>query len=256
MTARSLDIESTANPRVKAWAALSKRSERDRTNTFLVEGRRETERATEHLVVRELIWCPAYGLQPAVDTSHLTTVSARAFDKVSRRQNPDGVAAVVETPEMSLSSWKPVHPLLVLVGDAIEKPGNLGAMLRSCDAFGAAFIGSHPATDLVNPNVVRAAQGSLFTTPVATASRGESIEWCVENTDVVVAHPGGTESLWDLDLIRPVSIVIGSEHQGVHRSWLESGTAASIPMEGAADSLNASVSGGIFLAEAARQRSS
>jgi len=255
MTSRRFDIESTSNERVKAWVSLGKRSERERTGTFLIEGRRETQRAIHHLTIGEVIWCPEYGGLPDSIGRHPISVSRRVFDKISRRQNPDGIAAVAQTPDMSLSSFAPRSPALVLVGDGVEKPGNIGAMLRSCDAFGAAFIGSDLGTDLVNPNVVRAAQGSLYTTPIASASRDDAIGWCTANTNIVVAHPGGDSSLWHRDLTGPTTIVIGAEHRGVDERWLQAGAATVIPTTGVADSLNASVSAGVFLSEAARQRS-
>jgi TrmH family RNA methyltransferase len=255
MTGQPPDIESTVNPRAKAWASLSKRSVRDETGTFLIEGTRETERALESLTIKEVIWCPEYGAEPDAGEGQLTTVSTRVFDKISRRQNPDGVAAVGVTPHMTLTSFAPTGTALVLVGDAIEKPGNIGAMLRSCDAFGAAFIGSALGTDLVNPNVIRAAQGSIFTTPLASAARAAAIEWAIEHTRILVAHPEGAVSLWGQDLTGPTTIVIGSEHAGVDGQWLEVGAPTFIPTAGVADSLNASVSAGVFLAEAARQRS-
>jgi TrmH family RNA methyltransferase len=256
MTGWSLDIESTANPRVKAWVSLSNRAGRDSNRAFLIEGARETERARGRVRVREIIWCPEYGVQPEAGHVQFTIVSKRVFDKISRRQNPDGVAAVAETPDMSLASFAQSTPSLVLIADAIEKPGNLGAMLRSCDAFGAGLIGSSLGTDLVNPNVIRSAQGSFFTTPIASASRRECVEWAIDHTRIIVAHPtAGVSLLWEQDMRGPTSIVIGSEHAGVDPQWLEVGVATSIPMGGIADSLNASVSAGVFLAEVARQRS-
>ncbi len=248
-----LDIDSPANPRVKAWSALGKRSERERTRQFLIEGARETRRAMERLDVVEVIVCPDYASDAAFPKA--TMVSRRVFDKLSRRQHPDGVAAIARTPHRSLDTFSPRRPALVLVADGIEKPGNIGAMIRTCDAFGASFVGSSLATDLENPNVIRATQGSLFSPPIATADRHESIIWSQANTRIVVAHPNeGGASLWDVDLTKPTSIVIGAEHQGVHPSWLETGRHVSLPMQGAADSLNASVTAAVFLAEAVRQR--
>ncbi len=249
-----LDLESTTNPRVKAWAALAKRSERERTGTFLIEGVRESQRATELLDVVEVIVCPEYAQDVFLPSA--TTVSTRVFDKISRRQHPDGVALVARKPDHRLETFMPPDPALVLVADGIEKPGNIGAIVRTCDSFGAAFVGSSLKTDLENPNVVRSAQGSLFSPPIATAQRDEAISWCSANTRVIVAHPDerGT-SLWDADLTRPTSIVIGAEHDGVHPSWLDAGEHVSLPVRGAADSLNASVTAAVFLAEALRQRS-
>ncbi len=255
MTDPRLDVESTANPRAKAWAALSRRSERNRTGTFVIEGARESERTGQHLELLEIIWCPEYGNDAPSSAAPITKVSMRVFDKISHRQNPDGVAAVARTPDMSLTSFPHSGNPLVLVGDGIEKPGNIGAMLRSCDAFGASFIGSSLATDVVNPNVVRAAQGSLFATAVADVTIDEATDWCTSHTRVIVAHPAGATSLWEQDLSGAISIVIGSEHAGVDARWLDAGDSVLVPMSGIADSLNASVSAGIFLAETARQRS-
>jgi len=248
------DIESPANPRVRSWLSLSKRSEIDRTGTFVIEGVREATRALDLVEAIEVIVCPSYAPRD-VDLPGAVTVSRRVFDRLSNRQHPDGVALIARQPDHHLSSFSPPDPALVLVGDGIEKPGNIGAILRNCDAFGAAFLGASLGTDLTNPKVVRSAQGSLFSSPVAAADRQDAIDWCVANTDVVVAHPfeDGAE-LWSLDLTRPTSIVIGAEHAGVHEDWLAVGTPAIVPMRGAADSLNASVTAGIFLAEAVRQK--
>ena len=253
--AKHLDLESTTNPRVKAWASLAKRSERDRTGTFMVEGARETRRAMDHLDIVEIIVCPDYASDD-VFLPTATAVSKRVFDKISRRQHPDGVALIARRPDHRLESFSPTDPVLVLVGDAIEKPGNIGAMLRTCDSFGAGFIGSSLRTDMANPNVVRAAQGSLFSSPIAVADRAESIAWCTANSQVIVADPAkGGGSLWDVDLTQPTSIVIGAEHEGVDLLWLEAGAHVSLPISGAADSLNSSVTAAVFLAEALRQRS-
>jgi len=174
---------------------------------------------------------------------------------LSHRQRPDGVLVIAQHPDFALSSFVPPEPALVLVADGIEKPGNIGAIIRSCDAMGAAFIGASLGTDITNPNVVRSAQGSLFSTALAVTNRHTAIEWCTENTTIVVAHTSPSSAmLWDVDLTQPLSIVIGSEHEGIDATWLDVGTPAMVPMHGAADSLNASVAAGIFTAEATRQR--
>ena len=224
---------------------------RDRTGTFLIEGERESVRAAAHLevevvIVREDRVDAGFG-SPVV-------VSEAAFSKLSARENPDGVALVARTPDHSLAGFTLPASGVVLIGDGIEKPGNIGAMIRTADALGAAFIGSELATDLVNPNTVRSAQGSLFSTPIAAADRIDAIRWTTEHTRVVVAEPTADTELWDTDLAGPVSIVIGSEHAGVDASWVGVGEPASLPMHGAADSLNASVAAALFVAEAIRQR--
>jgi TrmH family RNA methyltransferase len=250
-----LDLESTTNPRVKTWANLARRSERDRTGLFLIEGARESLRARDLLDVVEVIVCPEY-VSEDVFLPTATTVSTRVFDKISRRQHPDGVALIARRPGHRLESFSPPEPALVLIADAIEKPGNIGAILRTCDSFGAGFIGSSLKTDVENPNVIRAAQGSLFSTPIAMAARAEAIAWSTANTQVIVAHPDeGGRSLWDVNLTQPTSIIIGAEHEGVHPSWLTAGEHVSVLVTGTADSLNASVTAAVFLAEALRQRS-
>jgi TrmH family RNA methyltransferase len=183
-----------------------------------------------------------------------TLVSERVFRQLTVRQHPDGYAAVVRTPDASLARFTAPGGL-VLIGDGIEKPGNIGAMLRSADAFGAAFIGSSLQTDIVNPNVVRASQGSLFAGRVAVAPRADAITWSEQNTAVIIAVPEDGEPLWRVDLRGPTSVVVGSEHDGVDHQWMEHGRVVSIPTHGTADSLNASVAAAVFLAEATRQRS-
>jgi TrmH family RNA methyltransferase len=183
------------------------------------------------------------------------TVSQHVFDRISRRTNPDGVAVIAKTPYLGIDTFSPPSPVLTVVADGIEKPGNIGAMLRTCDALGAAFIASELGTDVVNPNVVRAAQGSLFATPTALVDRATAVAWCTANSQVLVLRPDATAKVWDIDLTRPTSIVVGAEHDGVGAEWDGVGTGVSIPMVGIADSLNTSISAAIVIAEANRQRS-
>ena len=248
------DIESPRNPRVRAWADLRSRRQRDATGTFLVEGERETRRAAEHLeIVTSIIRID----RAPDDLPSPITVSDRVFARISGRQHPDGIAAVVRTPDVSLERVASNMPGMVLVGDAIEKPGNIGAMIRSVDAFGAGFVGASLGTDIVNPSVVRSAQGSLFSCPIAIAATDVAIAWCGERFDqVVVAAPDAGTPLWDMDLSGDVAIVVGNEHRGIDARWFEHGRSITIPTRGTADSLNASVAAAIILAEAARQRSS
>jgi TrmH family RNA methyltransferase len=247
-----IDIESPSNPRVKGWRQLRSRRERDATGTFLIEGERETLRAAAHLEVVEVI-LRADRSNVELDTP--TVVSERVFVALSARQHPDGVAAIVRTPSLLLETLALGSNPVVLVADGVEKPGNVGAIIRSCDGLGAAFIGSSLGTDVVNPNVVRSAQGSLFSTAIAAAPRTDVIEWCGQRTQIIVARPDDEATLWECDLTVPTSIVVGAEDVGVHGDWLDVGTSASLPMSGSADSLNTAATAAIFLAEALRQRS-
>jgi RNA methyltransferase, TrmH family len=248
---RAVDIDSPSNPRVKVWRSLRTREARDRTGTCLIEGRREVERAAAQVEIIEFI---ARSDRIADVPEGATVVSERVFSRLSARQNPDGIAAVVRTPSLSLANL-PEAPRMVLVGDGIEKPGNVGAMIRTADAFDATFVGSSLGTDLANPNVIRAAQGSLFSRPIASADRSDVIRWCTHRTQVVVASPIAGLSAWEADFRRPTSVVIGNEHLGVSEDWFAVGTRISIPISGTADSLNASVAAAVLLAEATRQRS-
>jgi TrmH family RNA methyltransferase len=246
-----IEIDSPANQRVKAWKSLRSRRDRDATGTFLIEGERETVRAIAHLDVVETI---LRSDRTDVGLGGATIVSERVFTAVSARQHPDGVAAIIRTPSVSLSALPAGGIPLVLVADGVEKPGNVGAMIRTCDGMGAAFIGSSLKTDIVNLNVVRSAQGSLFSTAIAVAQRSDVIAWCVENTAVVLAKPDGDITLWASDLTGPTSIVVGAEDVGVHPAWTKAGPSVSFPIGGSADSFNTAATAAIFLAEALRQR--
>lgn len=241
------------NTRVKSWIALGKRSERDATGSFLVEGQRESERIGQLTEILETIWCEKYAGRSA--PGRAITVSEHVFDRISRRTNPDGIAVVATSPYLGIDAFNPPPPVLALVADGIEKPGNIGAMVRTGDALGAVFIGSDLATDLVNPNVIRAAQGSLFATPTTVVDRETAVQWCLDNTQVVVLRPDDDVGVWDIDFTLPTSIVVGAEHSGVGSGWDGVGTGVRIPTVGTADSLNASVSAAIVLAEVRRQRS-
>ena len=190
-----------------------------------------------------------------VELPNRVTVSSKAFDRLSARQNPDGVAAVFRTPVHHLDALALGETSLVLVADGVEKPGNIGAMIRTADAFGAAFVGASLGTDLYNPNVVRSAQGSLFAIPTASAPRADVIAWTAAHGTVVVTTPDADRSIWEVDFTEAISIVVGSEHAGVDASWLHVAEGCRIPTRGNADSLNASVAAAVFLAESARQRS-
>jgi TrmH family RNA methyltransferase len=255
----SIDIESPSNRRIIEAARLKKRRSRNSMGRFLIEGTRETERAIEaDASIDEIFLCAEYGPRATVSLAEsiaesgvrLTTVSPIAFDKLTMRQNPDGIIAVASTWSTAVED---LDRVLVLVAEAIEKPGNLGAMFRTADATGAALLIADATVDPFNPNVVRASQGALFSVPFAVADTEAAVSWAVEHGVIVVATPDAESNHWDTDLSGPVSIVIGSEHDGVSDAWLRAGTSVRIPMAGDADSLNASVSAAVLLYEAVRQ---
>ena len=258
----SIDIESPSNPRIIETARLKKRRHRDIAGRFLVEGTREIERAGQGgASINEVFLCPEYAPPATVSLAErlagpdirLTTVSAMAFDKLTMRQNPDGVIAVASNWTTAVAD---LDRDLVLIAEAIEKPGNLGAMFRTADATGAGLVIADATVDPFNPNVVRASQGALFSVPFAVTNAETAISWAHDHGIVVVATPDAKADYWDTDLSGPASVVIGSEHGGVSNAWRETGIPVRIPMAGDADSLNASVSAAVLLYEAVRQRGS
>lgn len=247
-------ITSPANPHIKELAKLLQRRRRDAERRFLVEGMREVVRAAEAGVAfEEILYAPSLGGSVIVP-GPVTEVSEAAFRKLSVRRHPDGVVAVAPFFDRSLQVLEG-HDL-VLVAEGMEKPGNLGAMLRTADACGAGVLVADPVADVFNPNVVRASQGSLFAVPVAVAEGAEARSWLEgQRLQLVVATPTATQPYWHVDLTRPTAVVIGAEHAGVSETWAGAAE-VSIPMRGVADSLNASVAAAIVLYEAARQRAS
>lgn len=182
-------------------------------------------------------------------------VGDAAFAKVSVRRSPAQILGIAHSPSFSLEDRVLPRNPLVLIADRIEKPGNLGAMIRTADGAGAdAVIACDPATDLVNPNIIRASQGSVFASPAAAATTEAVKAWLVnQEIRTVAASSASSANLWETDLTGPLAIVIGSEHAGISEPWRDS-PVISIPMQGLNDSLNASVAAALLLYEARRQR--
>ncbi len=249
-------ITSSANPEVKALAALHDRSERDRTGLFLIEGRKEVERAVAAGLAIQTIYRLS-GSDPLTLPGNPRTVELGevAFRKISYGR--DGILATAVTPRFEIEDLAIAEPALVLVVESIEKPGNLGAILRSADGAGASMIVTEAVTDMVNPNVVRASLGTLFTVPIAVASTETAIAYLQERSiDVCAATVTAGRAPWELDLTGPVAIVIGSEHAGLSLPWRRAARhQVTLPLSGSADSLNASVAAAVILFESVRQRS-
>lgn len=256
------DIQSPANDRIKALVRLRKRRERDATGLFLIEGERELEaamlahRLVEVYVDEESLTSHANRVYAAIKEGGdvpVVTVSTAALQRASLRGNPSGFVAVLRQYDTPLEALPQENPLILVV-ESIEKPGNLGGMIRSANAAGAAVLVADPTTDLFNSNVIRASMGTLFTTPVAVASGSDGREWLAANgIDIFSTTPAATEAIWDVDLSGPAAIVVGSESRGLTGEWLDYRRVL-IPMAGTIDSLNASVAAAICLFEARRQR--
>ena len=260
-------ITSPQNDRVKDLVRLRERRHRDRTGQFIIEGYREIRRAADAGArMTTLYTCPSLFLGPNEDglIEELRTggvevveLSEEPFRKVSYRDRPEGLLVVAPQFDTDLASLDTGGVPLLLVTESIEKPGNLGTMLRTADAVGAdAVIVADATTDPFNPNVVRASTGTLFTVPLAVATTAQTIAWLVDRGVKIVATTPDTDTdLWDADLREPVALVIGAEQYGLSDSWLDaSDLRVRIPMAGTADSLNAAMAAGVVLYEAIRQR--
>jgi RNA methyltransferase, TrmH family len=256
-------ISSSSNPRLKKIRRLRRRDDR----AFLVEGFRQVECALQAGVrVRELLVAPDLWLgtseaevarAAALGGAEVLELGAAAFTSISGHIRPDGVAAVVECWPTALERLAlPADPL-VLVAEAVERPGNLGMIVRSaCAAGAAALVAADPRTDLFHPASVRGSVGAVFKLPLGQGTTEDVIAWLRASAlPIVVATPGAERSCWAADLAGPAAIVVGNERYGVSRAWLDAADETVIvPMPGPADSLNVAVAAGVILFEAARQR--
>lgn len=261
-------IQSLQNPRVKNLVKLRDRRDRDRQKLFLIEGYRETSRALEKgFPLIEFYYCPEWFLgenepellkKAAESGCKLYELSKAAFAKCSYRDRPDGLLAVAKQWDHDLSQFTPKTTPFLLVIESIEKPGNLGTILRAADAAGIdAVLVCDPVTDIFNPNVVRASTGVLFSMPIYTAQSQRMIDFLKQHQITLAATtPDGDTLYTQANLQGPLALVMGSEQYGLSSLWLgQSDIRLVIPMAGQADSLNVAMATAITLFEAVRQRS-
>ena len=262
-----LEISSPQNPRIKHVVKLRKRNVRDEEDLFLIEGYRECLRALgSQWPFEELFICPDLFLGENEEDliqeaeSRGTTViqcSEPVFRKIAYRDRPDGLLAVAPQAHITFDDLQHLENpfLLILVG--IEKPGNLGTMLRTADGAGVdAVILSDKVTDIYNPNTVRASVGTLFSVPVIESPAQECWAWLEDQGIPLLAMtPHATRSLYDTPLTGPIAVTMGSEMLGLDDAWLERAELKTfLPMGGIADSLNVSTAASITLYEVLRQR--
>ena len=249
-------ITSLQNPLVKEAVRLRKKSEREKSGLFLVEGHAEFTKLLnagwdyEHLFI-----CPE--MAPKMNLDGQIECTPEVFDKISYRESPDGVLAIARKKIQTLYDFK--KGPLYIIAESIEKPGNLGTILRTADAVGVdGLIVCDPCTDIYNPNVVRASLGTLFSVPIVEASNEEALQWLQErHIQTVAAMPEAPQSYTKTDLSKPSAIIVGAEHQGLSPFWEKASTKkVHLPMRGSADSLNVSVATAVLLYEALRQRES
>lgn len=261
-------LSSLKNPRVKRVVKLRQRRARDQERAFLVEGYREILRASERrFPLEELFVCSDFFLGENEEAliervrqdcgAEVCPVASHVFEKLSYRDRPDGLLAVAPQPTWRLGDLPRETAPLYVVATAIEKPGNLGTILRSADAVGVSgVIVCDPVTDIFNPNVVRASVGTLFTVPVATATSEELRPWLRDRgVRSVATTPAATVDYSSANLTGPCAIVLGSEQYGLPDDWLnQTDIQLRIPMAGRADSINVAMAATVMMFEARRQR--
>lgn len=261
------DIASPGNPRIKAAAALRDRAARVRTGTTVVDGARELRRALDAgvEVVEAFVCEPRLAGPDALAAleglrargTDVVGVSDAALSRLAFGDRNEGLVAVIRSRPQDLDAVAlGSEPLIVVIED-VEKPGNVGAVLRSADGAGAdAVIAAAAGTDMANPNVIRASAGTVFSMPTAAAEPGAVLDWLrARRIRVVAARVDGARTYTDADLTGPLALVLGSEAEGLGETWLAPDVEPiRIPMRGVADSLNVSVSAAILLYEARRQR--
>ena len=265
-------ITSAQNPKVKELLALQEKSkERRKKGLFVVEGRRELLHCIEAefephtlFICRDILSDKDFDkILGAIEenfcgsTYPIVEISQQLYDKVAYRGGTEGIIAEMHCKELSLEGLKMKENPLVVILESVEKPGNLGAVLRSADASGVdAVIVCDPLTDMYNPNLIRSSIGAIFTVPVATASSEDTIEWLKANgIKIYTAQLQDSEWYYDTDMKGGTAIVMGTEATGLTNIWRKAADAhIKIPMLGRLDSLNVSVSAAILMYEAVRQR--
>lgn len=260
-------ILSSANPRIKNILRLQANSrDRQSQNLFVIEGYREICRAmVSGIEIRELYVCLELDKQGRGEEIFnkdikisVIEVSKAAFTRIAYREGSDGLIALAVPRNLKLKDLKLKLNPLVLVLESVEKPGNLGAIMRTADAAGIdAVIVCDPLTDIYNPNAIRSGVGCIFTRQVVTCSSKEAIEW-LKNSRFKIFAAALTEKALiyhQIDFCGPTAIVMGTEATGLSSEWLEkSDSQIIIPMKGIADSMNVSTSAAVLLFEAIRQR--
>lgn len=263
-----MELTSTSNPRLKHVVRLRTCSVREETGEMIVEGYRECRRALDHGYRPKAVFhCPDFYLknenEPALVEecaglgAEIFTCTKQCFSKIAYKERPDGLLFTGPHVTVGLEDLRLPENALVVVTEAIEKPGNLGTILRSADAAGAsAVIVCNRTTDIHNPNVVRASTGALFTVPIAEAASEEALAFLKERGfRILAATPHAEKKHFEVDLSGNVAVALGAEQYGLGGLWMDGADLrVRIPMLGSADSLNVSAAATIMLYEAVRQR--
>jgi RNA methyltransferase, TrmH family len=257
-------ISSVQNPYIKSLVQLQEKAKaRKQTGTFLIEGQREISLALKGgYVLQTILFVPEIIDFKTIETSinqniEYIEITKEVYQKLAYRDTTEGVLAVAETKPLTLSNLKLSNNPLILVAESIEKPGNIGAILRTADAANIdAVIISNPKSDLYNPNVVRSSVGCLFTRQIATDTTENVINYLKQNNiNFYSATLQNSTSYHTQNYTTPTALVVGTEATGLTQPWREQSTSnIIIPMQGEIDSMNVSVAAAILLFEAKRQR--
>ncbi len=265
-----LRITSLQNDQVKALVRMRNRRERDQQQVTLIEEPLVIRRAlAEGYPLQTVYFCPdSLGAADSALLAELrqkvddvVELSAPVMAKVSYRNQPEGLLVVAPQQKSDLANLvaDPASPPLIVVLESVEKPGNLGAVLRVADGAGAhGVIVCGQGTDLFNPNVLRASRGAFFSVPTVECTQAELMAFLKDHGIRAVATSPGADHAWDqTDLIAPVALLLGTEHDGLSSEMLAAADATvGIPMLGRGDSLNVATSAAVLLYEAVRQRQS
>lgn len=257
-------ITSSQNPFIKSLMQLQEKAKaRKQSGSFLIEGMREIELAIKgKYEIETILFLPELvSSQQITQLSRnqidLIEISKEVYQKLAYRDTTEGILAVAKTKSLQLSDLKLPENPLVLIMEAIEKPGNIGAVLRTCDAAKVdAVIIANPKTDLYNPNIVRSSVGCLFTNQIATGTTEEVIAFLIENNiNFYSATLQNSTAYHTQNYTMPTALVVGTEATGLTELWREKATQnIIIPMQGEIDSMNVSVAAAILIFEAKRQR--
>lgn len=256
-------LTSVHNPKIQRLISLQQKSSlRRETGLFVLEGLREISHCLEAGYEPDSIFiCPEICRELPGDTgsAKIFEVSREVYSRIAFREGTEGIIAEIKVRRTDLDNLQPGENPLIIVLESVEKPGNLGAVLRSADAAAAdAVLLCDPLTDIYNPNLLRASLGAAFTVPTVCCSSEEAIEWLKSRKiQILTAQLQDSSPYYDCDMQKATAIVMGTEATGLSQQWRDAADAhILIPMLGHLDSLNVSVSTAILLFEAVRQRQS
>lgn len=256
-------ISSIQNSFIKSLVLLQEKAKnRKQTGTFIIEGKREIEIAIKGGYQMETVLfypeiCTEIEAKKTAPNTELIEINKDVFQKLAYRDTTEGIIAIAKTKSMQLSDLQLSDNPLILIAEAPEKPGNIGALLRTADAANLdAVIIANPKSDLYNPNIVRSSVGCLFTNQIATGTTAEIIAFLQEkNISFYCATLQNSTSYHTQDYTTPTALVVGTEATGLTQEWRDAATQnIIIPMQGEIDSMNVSVAAAILIFEAKRQR--